>query len=123
VKDEHGNLPSRRTGDVAIRDHCTPSPPRSRLHLIKPKREAKEWTSPLEYKVAALRIKVEEGPEEFSGQCRFLECRLLPEAKSLAAKKKKLHICIFVTVDVAITLYRKRTPCTLGWTHVHLPGG
>jgi hypothetical protein len=34
---------------------------------VKPKRDAKEWTPPLEYKSTALQLKVEEEPEEFPG--------------------------------------------------------
>jgi hypothetical protein len=66
TKDKHKDLPRRRTsGDVVIRDRRTPSPTRGSLHLIKPKRGAKEWTLPSDYKTDVLQMKVEEDPEEF----------------------------------------------------------
>jgi hypothetical protein len=51
---------------------------------------------------------------------------MTPEAESSTAKKnkkkaKKPHICVFVTVEVAPTLYHERMPCSIGWTNVHLP--
>jgi hypothetical protein len=69
VKDENKDLPRRRTGGGAIIHYRrTPSPPRDRLQLVKPKREAKEQTLSQEFKASALQMKVEEDPEDFLGQ-------------------------------------------------------
>jgi hypothetical protein len=56
---------------IIIHDRCTPlqpSRPYDSFHLVKPKREAKEWTPPLDYKVTGFQLKIDEDTKEFTGQ-------------------------------------------------------
>jgi hypothetical protein len=48
--------------------YTTVAPRANSFHLVKPKREAKEWTPPLDYNVTGFQLKIDEDKKEFPGQ-------------------------------------------------------